>query len=172
INSDDGEIWTESVVLEGGDVIGEPAQVYCSNGTWILIGRQDVNPFGMLLLYSTDDGQTWNGPFQTNLGEGISNCDIVENSVGRLHVFFMDRDGGNLFVSKNNSLADIIANPTAFNAPEVVMRSYPTDSLGVVGYCNAIALGNESYFIGVSCEQSSSRCDYYFGIGKINEPLA
>lgn len=170
--STDGTNWTDRDIFDGSNQYGECAIGY-TDGIWLLLFRRESSPYGIYQSYSTDDRATWSLPELTNLSgaTGAGNCDIEINSVGRVHITIMDRSGSTIKRSKNNSIHDVIANPLGYNTPVSVFQSYVTDSLGVLGYPNILHLGDEVYFEGFSAEQSSSRADYYFGIGKINEPL-
>ena len=172
ITDDGADSFTKEDVFDGMSHYGEAGLIY-HDGIWMMLMRRNDSPFGVYLTYSDDDRATWSTPVLTNLAGtgGASNVDIVVNSVGRLHVVIMDRSDDFLRLSKNNDIQDVIADPTAFNASSPIFRSYETDSLNILGYPNMLHLGNENYFIGSAAEFSASRSDYYFGIGKINEPV-
>lgn len=169
-STDLGTTWTKIDIYDGALNLGESALVY-KDGYWLMLIRRNDTPYKLYQSHSTDNGLTWTAPTATNLGasSGGSNASITINSVGMLQVCFMDRSGDFLYLSENNLIHDVIADPTDWNTAAPIWMSYSTDGLNILGYPNFIHLGNEQYWIGTSGEFSSSRADHFYAIGTINE---
>lgn len=170
---DAGANWTKVDVMDGANQMGEADIIY-HNGTWLMLIRRNDTPYGIYQLHSTDNMATWSSPVVTNLastGIETSNCWIEKNSVGRLNIVVMDRGTTSIKISKNNLFSDIIANPLAYNTGVNIFVASANDSRGILGYPTITRIGDtENYFIGLSSEVSTSRADYYYGIGYINQP--
>jgi hypothetical protein len=171
-STDDFATHTKITVSNGVGYYGEGWLAY-SRGKWIMLLRRNQAPYGIFLSYSTDDCATWSVPVLTNLGSasGDSNCCIAVNSVGNLHIALMRRGTNFIYLSKNNDIDYVIANPTLFATPTTIGASYSTDSTDPLGYPNLVHLGDEEYFLCTSNELSVSRADMFMGHGKINRPV-
>lgn len=155
--------WTKTNVWSAGtEDLGETALCRVGN-TLVLLCRSEANN-GLYMIYSTDNGATFSAPFATGLGTGRTMADMCLDQDGNICVIFCDRATDTCSVSMGNVLADIIADPTDWNAKSDIFKSYSTDSLGIVGYPCMIRDGL-FYAVAFSAEFSSSRTDLYMGYG-------
>lgn len=173
VSTDNGASWTKEDIYDDTALqLVEPTAVF-ADGVWLVLCRRNDTPFGIYQIYSTDDMATWSSPVVTNLGStgtDRSNVDIELTSVGTMQIAIMDRGVEYMKLSKNNRMADIIADPTAYTTPLLFSKGYSTDPYGILGYPNLNRITGETYFLTYSSEQGASRADAFYGFGKLNEP--
>lgn len=159
--------WSKKLVCTGDNTDGynEMALLKAGDGYWIGLIRAQISA-RLELVYSTDDGETWSAPANTGLSVGIAMADMCVDPAGRIVVAFADRGDGWLKISKDNELADIIADPTDWNAPSSVWQTID-ESINILGYPSIMNDGWK-FAIAVSSEQnppSATRADLFFGYG-------
>lgn len=152
----------ESAIVNLGNVSG--------NNTLMILARQNGANYGIYRILSTDGGATWGSPSLTNLASTSasgSNCEICVTDNGKVAVFYMDRVDDYAYISKDNTIADIVASPTAFKTGRLVLRSYSADVTNILGYQGILNIGNGNVLAVTSLEFSTSRADLYFGMGSV-----
>lgn len=165
---DSGGVWSAAVVWTGNATLSlqEAAIINCGNNVMIVLARSATQP-GLYMISSTDGGATWSGSSATNLGAGITMCDGCLDPYGNLIVIYCDRSDGRLKITGSNAIADILADPTDWNASGTLFEGYTTDSLNLLGYPSIVRHG-WNYCISFLSEFSSSRADLYFGYGRLD----
>jgi hypothetical protein len=161
---DTGGTWSKQNIYSGASAqLTECSLCRVGNNTFFCLVRNNAGS-GLYLIYSTDGGATWSAPFATGLGTGVSNADMALDHNDKLVVIYMDRATGGIYITIENAIADIIADPTAWNSSSRVFQGYSTDSTVILGY-PCIVRDGFNWAIAFSSEFSSSRADIYFGYG-------
>lgn len=146
----------------------EPGLIYCGGSTFIIICRRLANN-DVHMFSSTDNCATWSAPAATGLGTGICMGDgCMMPDSGHIVLIYADRTTGFCYLSVDNVLADVLADPTDWNPGSAIFQKY-TFGANILGYPGIIAdpvfPGCVSVF--VSAEASSTRADLFVGYGQI-----
>lgn len=152
------------------DDIGESWLVDLGASGLLLLGRKRTTPFGIYQNLSTDNGDTWGGWSETNLGSSVENMatGIVAND-GLLYVYYADRITGWMRLTKGNTIATILGNPMAYVNPVNVEQGL--DLAGKpLGYPDILQIFNDEFLMCHSFELPASReqADLYVGVGTID----
>lgn len=158
--------WTKTQLYSGASVIQEPALYWIDSQKAIIMYRSDTLG-GLLQSQTLDGGATWSAITATGVGTGVCNASFCSDPYGNIVMCWMDRGPGYLYVSVGNVPADVLADPTDWNASVAVWQSYSTDSLDIEGYPSIVRRG-WTYYISTSAEFSSSRGDQFIGIGRLD----
>lgn len=156
-----------SVYIGSVDYV-EPGLIYCGGSTYIIVCRRLANN-GLQMFSSTNNCVTWSAPAATGLGTGVCMGDgCLMPHTGKIVLIYADRTTGLCYVSTDNLLADVLANPLDWNAGSGIFQKY-TFGANILGYpgivADPVAPGCVAVF--VSAEASSTRADLFVGYGQI-----
>ena len=167
---DNGATWAKTTIFEDTTLkLGEPFILNAGNNTLICVARSSAAGKGGYQTVSTDGGVTWSAPVKINLAStGDFNCAMTLTPTG-ITMLYMDRTEQYFRISRNNSIVGVIADPTTWNAGEIIGRSYATDSYLNLGYPHIKYIGNGKYVMTIAHEFSSSRADSYIAYGELEE---
>lgn len=164
-------------VYSGTTQLGEAALLNVGNNTMIIHMRRINSPYGILQSVSTDGGNTWSAPALTNLVSALatgSNDEMILGDNGKLYAVCMDRSAPYLLLSRDNKVADVIADPTAYITSTGfhyrLNESYESDTLEILGYPNVINIGGGNVLVTWSAEMgpaTATRADLFFGMGSL-----
>jgi hypothetical protein len=156
-------VWSYVPVYSGATAYGEPCILRAEDNTYVMIMRL-VGGTKLHMTYSTDGGTTWSAPANTNIGTGECMADIcMMPNTRNIVLCYCDRTTERCSISTGNRLADIIADPTDWNAKSDIFQAYAFGN--ILGYPSIVPDG---YNIAgcVSAEQSSAIADLYFFYGQ------
>lgn len=163
-----GGVFSYISVYSGGTDYVEAGLIYCGGTTFLLLSRRLVGT-GLHLFVSTDDCATWSAPAATGLGTGVCMGDgCMMPDSGNIVLIYADRTTGFCYLSVDNVLADVLADPTDWNAGSAIFQKY-TFGANILGYPGIVP---DPVFPGcaavfVSAEASATRADLFVGYGQI-----
>jgi hypothetical protein len=116
---------------------------------------------------TTDAFATMSVPVNSTLATGTGMASMCFDDDGNIVVFYADRGDGFGKISLGNVVADILANPSDWNAGSSVFQTID-GTANLLGYTFIINLGGEIFCGGISSEQNppgATRADFFVGIG-------
>jgi len=161
LKSTDGINWEEGAVIYNGTTnIGETWIVHIGGGKLIALSRDNTNKV-LKQFVSSDGGQTWSSPMDTNLGGGtdVQMATLeYDEELNLVIAIFCDRSDNYLKMS----IADadtVFSDPTAWSTPVNLMSMH-------LGYPDMIRIDdkNRRYLWVASNDASSTDADVYYGI--------
>lgn len=164
LKRDTGGTWSYVSMYSGATAYTETCILNCGGGDFISLSRRNTGG-GLFMQTSTDNAVTWSAHASTGIGTGICMADLCLTGGGKVCLFFADRNDGTISVSHTNEVADLLADPTDWNAISNSFLSYTTDSTTVLGYPIANAWGALAFVVW-SAEFSSSRADLFISYGQ------
>lgn len=168
LSEDNFATWTtnnvsDSQIYENG----EPCFVHVGGDTLIILSRPEDNK-PLQQNVSFDLGATWEGWEQTNLGSSVGTpmaAALLTDEYG-LVVVYADRGTGNIMLSKNNTVATVIATPTSYSTPEILYTTSDTTDGFPLGYPSIIRVAQYRYMISFS--EGDGDADLWIGDGSLN----
>lgn len=165
---DNGATWTRRDCFTGDSTKGynEAALVRVSAGNYVMLVREQAGN-QLSCSVSTDGAITWSTPVDSGLCVGYGNASMCLDDDGNIVVFYIDRGDGYAKVSLGNVPADVLADPTDWNAGSSVFQTID-ESINILGNAWILNMGNGFFAGGVSSEQnppSATRADHFVFYG-------
>lgn len=135
-------------------------------GSYVGLVRQQAGA-QISCFVTTDSFATVSTPVNSTLATGTGMAAMCLNPDGQIVAIYADRGDGFLKISNKNNVADILADPSDWNAGSSIWQTID-GTANLLGYPTIVANG-WYYAISVSSEFSSSRSDLFVGYGLLGQ---
>lgn len=169
--TDNFATWSTHTIFNGTTPkVGEHVFAYLGGDSILSVGRQIANAPLMQSL-STDFGATWSAWQETNLGSSLGQGIPAINYSPEygIMLLYADRPTGNMMLTLNNSVADILANPTGYSTPFILYTVAAGDDYQPLGYGDIERVAQYRFMISFSEElEGGATTKLHIGDGHLN----
>jgi hypothetical protein len=159
-----GGVWSYHSIYSGTTPYTETALLNCGSGTFIGVVRH--NTAGLFFVKSTDNAVTWTAPASTGKGVGVNMADLLLSHTGKVILTYAERNSGIMYINLDNTLADLLADPTDWGTDSAFFDNYAGMSISILGY-PILLLDGPSAVGCFSAERSSSIADLFCCYGQV-----
>lgn len=166
--TDNGANWSKVSCFTGDSTKGynEPCIIKVGVDTYVMLVREQAGAC-ISCSVTTDNFATCSTPVNTGLSTGTGMAAMCLDDDGNIVAIYADRGDGYVKISLANVVADVLADPTDWNAGSSVFKTID-ETNNILGYPFIVNMGSGFFAAGWSSEQnppSATRTDFFVGYG-------